>query len=100
MTLTKTKLEIIMKKLFITFLMAISITLVSCSGKINKENYNKISNGMSKSQVEQILGEGDSQAQSNYGGYSAESMTWSSGMKIISIVFSNGEVTGKSEAGL
>jgi hypothetical protein len=55
---------------------------------------------MSKSEVVKILGEGDSQAQSSYGGYSAESMTWSSGMKIISIVFSNGRVSGKSESGL
>ena len=89
-----------MKKLFVTFLMAISIILVSCGGKINKENYNKINNGMSKSEVVKILGEGDSQAQSSYGGYSAESMTWSSGIKIISIVFSNGRVSGKSESGL
>jgi hypothetical protein len=89
-----------MKKLFITFLMALSIILVSCGGQINKENYDRISNGMSKSQVEKILGEGDSQAQSTYGDYSAESMTWSSGMKIISIVFSNGKVDAKSESGL
>jgi hypothetical protein len=89
-----------MKKLFITFLMALSIILVSCGGQINKENYDRISNGMSKSQVEKILGEGDSQAQSTYGDYSAESMTWSSGMKIISIVFSNGKVDAKSQSGL
>jgi len=80
--------------------MALSIILVSCGGQINKENYDRISNGMSKSQVEKILGEGDSQAQSTYGDYSAESMTWSSGMKIISIVFSNGKVDAKSQSGL
>jgi hypothetical protein len=55
---------------------------------------------MSKSQFEQILGEGDSQVQSGYGGFSAESITWSFGMKIIPIVFSNGKVAGKSESGL
>ena len=80
--------------------MALSIILVSFGGQINKENYDRISNGMSKSQVEKILGEGDSQAQSTYGDYSAESMTWSSGMKIISIVFSNGKVDAKSQSGL
>ena len=80
--------------------MALSIILVSCGEQINKENYDRISNGMSKSQVEKILGEGDSQAQSTYGDYSAESMTWSSGMKIISIVFSNGKVDAKSQSGL
>lgn len=37
--------------------MAISIILVSFGGQINKENYDRISNGMSKSQVEKILGE-------------------------------------------
>ena len=76
------------------------------SGKINSENYNKISNGMSKSEVQAILGEGESQAESSvdmgqYGGnISSEVMTWQDGMKVISITFSNGKVLAKAKTGL
>ena len=80
--------------------------MTSCSGKINKDNYGKISNGMSISQVESILGEGESNASSSvdlgeYGGnISSEVMTWQSGMKVISITFSNGKVMLKAQSGL
>ncbi len=46
-------------------LLAFVIFLSSCSGEINKDNYDKISNGMSISQVELILGKGESQASSS-----------------------------------
>tara|TARA_Y100000766_G_C18370121_1_gene348420 strand:- start:69 stop:236 length:168 start_codon:yes stop_codon:yes gene_type:complete len=55
---------------------------------------------MSKSDVESILGPGDSNASSSYGGYTAEVVTWQSGMNIISITFSDGKVSGKSQVGL
>jgi uncharacterized protein YpmB len=80
--------------------------LTSCAGKINQDNYDKISDGMSKSQVENILGKGESQATSSvdlgeYGGtMSAEVITWQSGTKVISVTFSNGQVQGKAQTGL
>ena len=83
-----------------------TLFLTSCSGKLNKDNYDKISNDMSVSQVESILGKGESQASSNvdlgeYGGnISSEVMTWQSGTKVISITFSNGKVMGKAQNGL
>jgi len=95
-----------MKTLFQSVLISLSIFLVSCSGKLNKDNYEKISNGMSVSQVESILGKGESQASSNvdlgeYGGnISTEVMTWQSGTKVISITFSNGKVMAKAQNGL
>jgi len=97
-----------MKKLIQTFTVVVFITviLIGCSGKINKDNYSKISNGMSISQVESILGEGESNASSSvdlgkYGGnISSELMTWQSGMKIITISFSNGKVMEKGQFGL
>jgi len=97
-----------MKKLIQTFTVVVFITviLIGCSGKINKDNYSKISNGMSISQVESILGEGESNASSSvdlgkYGGnISSELMTWQSGMKIITISFSNGKVMAKAQNGL
>jgi hypothetical protein len=95
-----------MKTLFQSVLISLSLFLVSCSGKLNKDNYEKISNGMSVSQVESILGKGESQASSNvdlgeYGGnISSEVMTWQSGTKVISITFSNGKVMAKAQNGL
>lgn len=96
-----------MKKLIKTFTVFFSIViLLGCSGKINNDNYSKISNGMSISQVESILGKGESQASSSidmgaYGGnISSEVMTWQKGMKVISITFSNGKVVAKANSGL
>ena len=90
--------------------MVFSIFLASCSGKINKENYDTISNGMSISEVESILGPGESQAASSvdlgeYGGnMRSEVYTWQSdgiiGAKIISITFTNGKVQAKAQTGL
>lgn len=95
-----------MKKTITTILLVFTLFLTSCSGKINKENYDKISNGMSVSQVEKILGKGESQASSNvdlgeYGGnISSEVITWQSGTNVISITFSNGQVLAKAQSGL
>ena len=97
-----------MKKIItiLTVLIFSATMLTSCSGKINKDNYGKISDGMSISQVESILGEGESNASSSvdlgeYGGnISSEVMTWQSGMKVISITFSNGKVMAKAQSGL
>ena len=95
-----------MKNVIKTLLIAFSLFLVSCSGKLNKDNYDKISNGMSVSQVESILGKGESNASSSvdlgeYGGnISSEVMTWQSGIKVITISFSNGGVMSKAQSGL
>jgi hypothetical protein len=89
-----------------TIIIPFSLFLFSCSGKLNKDNYDKISNDMSVSQVESILGKGESQASSNvdlgeYGGnISSEVMTWQSGTKVISITFLNGKVMAKAQNGL
>ena len=47
-----------MKILIKTVIISFSLFLFSCSGKLNKDNYDKISNDMSVSQVESILGKG------------------------------------------
>ena len=95
-----------MKKLIQITIVSLLLIFSSCSGKINSENYDKISNGMTKSKVESILGEGESNASTSidlgeYGGnISSEVMTWQSGMKVISITFSNGKVMAKAKSGL
>ena len=83
------------------FIFFISILFVACLGsKINMENYKKVKNGMSLNKVESILGSGDENATSSYGGYSASVYTWSDGFKVISITFSNGKVSAKAQVGL
>ena len=95
-----------MKNILYTISITITLFLSSCSVKLNKDNYDKISNNMSISQVESILGKGESQASSNvdlgeYGGnISSEVMTWQTGTKVISITFSNGKVMAKAQNGL
>ena len=95
-----------MKNILYTIAVIFILILPSCSGKLNKDNYDKISNGMSVSQVESILGKGESQASSSvylgeYGGnISSEVMTWQSGTKVISITFSNDKVMAKAQNGL
>jgi hypothetical protein len=95
-----------MKNITKTIIIAFTLLLISCSSKINKDNYQKISNGMSVSQVESILGKGESQASSNvdlgeYGGnVSSEVITWQEGTNVISITFSNGTVMAKAQSGL
>ena len=54
-------MKILIKIVIISF----SLFLASCSGKLNKDNYDKISNDMSVSQVESILGKGESQVSLN-----------------------------------
>jgi hypothetical protein len=100
-----------MKKLKYFLVVLVFGAFTACgSGKINKENYDKISEGMSKSEVESILGKGDSQASSSFDGssfggesMSAEVVTYESSnasIKIISITYMNGKVQGKAQTGL
>ncbi len=95
-----------MKNILYFVTVIITIFLTSCFGKLNKDNYDKISNDMSISQVESILGKGESQASTNmdlgeYGGnVSSEVMTWQSGTKVVTITFSNGKVIAKAQYGL
>ena len=97
-----------MKKMMkiVTVFCFTTLILVGCSGKINKDNYNKISNGMSISEVESILGKGESLGASSYdlgeygGDQTLEVITWSSGMKVISLTFENEKLSLKTEFGL
>ncbi len=94
-----------MKNILYFVTVIITIFLTSYCGN-NKDNYDKISNDISISQVESILGKGESQASTNmdlgeYGGnVSSEVMTWQSGTKVVTITFSNGKVIAKAQYGL
>jgi major membrane immunogen (membrane-anchored lipoprotein) len=95
-----------MRYLLNTFIVFSLVFLTACSGKLTKENYDKISTGMSLSEVENILGKGESQASSNIdmgefgGNVRSEVITWQKWTKVISITFSNGKVMSKAQTGL
>jgi hypothetical protein len=96
-----------MQKKIRKIILIISIlTIISCTNKINKENYDAITNGMTKSEVESILGKGESSASSNidmgeYGeNIHTEVLTWQKNMKVVTVTFSNDKVMIKSQYGL
>ena len=74
------------------------------SNYLTYSNYTQIQNGMSYSQVVDILGghEGTLDTSSSYGGYTLSYYTWSniSGTKCIVVGFENRRVCAKSQYGL
>lgn len=78
--------------------------IVGCGSKVTKDNYDKIKEGMTLKQVEDILGKGEAQAG---GGVevpgvsaSAKVYQWSDGDKTITVTFLNDKVTAKAQTGL
>ena len=86
-------------------LVALVLTMpVGCSSKVSKENFDKVTTGMTQEQVEGILGEGTEEAGGggtlgNLTG-SAKVITWKDGEKAITITFVNGKMTAKVPKGL
>jgi len=84
-------------------LLGLMLVLVGCS-KISKSNYDKIETGMSKSQVESILGKGTDQAGvsgaigtiTGSGGI----VKWGDENKWITVTFANEKVVAKAAQGL
>ena len=96
---------------------SVIIVLVGCAGvagcagiadyvgsTVTQANYDKIENGMTLAEVEAILGKGEEQASSNFGGggisMEGKAMVWQNRNEIISVVFLNGEVMSKAQMGL
>jgi Domain of Unknown Function with PDB structure (DUF3862) len=101
----------------ILILAGLFLSVAGCSGtstspipsKVSKSNFDKITNGMSEAEVNNILGEPQNSASSSISktdpktGTTSESKTqrsWSDGEKSITVDFVNGKVTGKKENGL
>jgi Domain of Unknown Function with PDB structure (DUF3862) len=72
------------------------------SAAISKEKYEQIKNGMTKAEVEKILGgPGDEMSSSSSGGYSFAMYQWKGeNFSAITVMFSNGKVSTKSQYGL
>lgn len=77
------------------------LTIACGSGVTNtnvtKENYEKITNGMSAVQVESILGKPDSTSESELDGFGKTEMWhYQLGMKAIDVFLTNGKVSSKN----
>lgn len=72
-----------------------SLFLAGCGGgKVDKDNFAKIHNGMTQKEVEGILGQGKvSSAGGNVGGLSLQvkSETWTDGNKTITVQYDNSD---------
>lgn len=89
-----------------------TVLLGGCGEKLTEENYDRISNGMSLSEVEGIIGGGTREDSGGYGMTSAgiptgndsgsskqQTYTWEEDGKRVVIVFNNGKVMSKSKTG-
>lgn len=95
----------------LAFVILLCFMLAACENKISNENYELITNGMSRSSVEDILGPGEKQ---ETGGTSISAAgiagsnrsnqiiySWRKGQAEISVTFdTNGKVINKSKSGL
>jgi outer membrane protein assembly factor BamE (lipoprotein component of BamABCDE complex) len=70
------------------------------ASKITKANYDRIKTGMTKKQVEEILGKGKTGASGAIEDFSGATVVWKDGDKIITIGFLNDKVKIKTESGL
>jgi hypothetical protein len=74
--------------------------IAGCGSKVSKGNYDKIDNGMTQQQVEDILGPGTATQSLDVAGLGAKNLQWKDGDKTINVTFMNGKVTLKQQAGL
>jgi hypothetical protein len=78
--------------------------LAGCGGKVSKSNYEKVQTGMTRAEVEGILGKPGQQAGVGGGlgdvAGSATTLTWTEGDKAIIVTFVNDKVTTKVQKGL
>jgi hypothetical protein len=96
-------------------LLALCLLIPACaSSKVTRANYDKITNNMTLKDVEAVLGPGEKE-QGDGSGVAAqfgvdvspppaskavEKYVWESGNKSITVYFTNGRVSNKSESGL
>lgn len=76
-------------------LLSLCVLLTACN-KINQENYSKIHAGMSKAEVERLLGK----ATECSGGLGMSSCTWGDKEAFISVQYAGDNVVVYSEQGL
>lgn len=75
-------------------LAALLAVLAGC-GKINRDNFDRIEEGMSKQQVSQLLGQPSESSGASLFGISGDSSVWRSDGTEIDVQFFNGKVIAK-----
>lgn len=76
---------------------------IGCGSKVSKSNYDKITDGMTMTEVENLLGKGEkATAGVSVGGISitGDVYAWKDGDKAITVVFKDGKVVGKSSTNI
>jgi hypothetical protein len=92
------------------WVMVAAVVMAGCESKVTAENYDKVNNGMSLSQVESILGSGTDDTSSGGFGVSGGGVldskqnpekvyVWREGGMMIQVVFKDGKVVQKSKTG-
>lgn len=73
----------------------LSLSLVGCASKLTQENYEKIQNGMTPTEVRAILGKPIESSESSFIGLSSGSAAWKDKNGTITVQFFNGKVIAK-----
>ncbi len=83
----------------VVVLAILAVFLAACAGsKINQDNFNKISVGMTQTEVKDILGEPTESSSVDIAGFSGTTSTWRQKDATITIQFINGKVVAKQFA--
>jgi len=92
------------RQLIVLSAVLIAAVVGGCGSKVTQANYDRIQIGMSRAEVEDILGEGTAKGGAGFAvpGMSASGMVveWRDGDKSISVTFLNDKVTLKTQTGL
>lgn len=99
-----------MRAVCVACLLAAAVLLPGCESKITSENYDRISVGMTRQAVENILGSGTDETASGTSISSAgiadskssneKTFVWREGGATITVVFKDGKVVEKSKTGM
>lgn len=77
-------------------LLLVAVALTSCnSSKLTPTNYDQITNGMSKAQVERVLGPPTTKETKDMILFSKSTWRWEDGKKFAIVTFKNDEVDSK-----
>lgn len=73
----------------------LSVLLVACGSKLNQENFEQITNGMTREEVVKLLGEPQENSGASALGISGGQAKWSDGKTEVTVQFLNDKVVSK-----
>ncbi|MEQ8798026.1 MAG: DUF3862 domain-containing protein [Salinisphaeraceae bacterium] len=72
------------------------VSVAACDRRINRDNFDRIEEGMSRSAVIELLGEPDEQSSLGLGSFSGATLRWVDGDRSIAVMFANDQVAFRS----